>query len=65
MYIGKLIDTSAIVKIATAQTTVVRMSTRRMPQTPIHRLVSGPAVACPMLVAASTRPAEAYEPVMA
>ena len=32
-----------------------------MPQRPIQRLVSGPAIAWPMLVAASTRPAAAYE----
>lgn len=38
-------------------TMLVRMRTGRMPQLPIHRLVSGPASACPMLVVASTSPA--------
>src|SRR5687767_4590398 len=47
----------------TAQTMRVRVSTRRIPQTPIQRLVSGPAAAWPTLAAARTRPAAAYEPV--
>ena len=44
-----------------AHTTVVRLSTLRIPHTPIQRLVRGPAMAWPMLVAASTSPAAAYE----
>ena len=47
----------ASVAIVLAQTSRVMVSTRRMPQMPIHRLVTGPAMACPMLVAARTRPA--------
>ncbi|BDZ49483.1 hypothetical protein GCM10025867_17240 [Frondihabitans sucicola] len=35
-----------------------------MPQMPIQRLVSGPEIACPTLVAARTRPAAPYEPVL-
>ena len=34
-----------------------------MPQMPIQRLVTGPAMAWPTDVAASTRPAAPYEPV--
>ena len=49
--------------IATAQTIIVVVSTRRMPQMPIQRLVTGPAIAWPIDVAASTRPAAPYEPV--
>ncbi|GAB7304337.1 hypothetical protein MAFF212519_22120 [Clavibacter michiganensis] len=52
---------SAAATTATVQTTDVRMSTGRIPQTPIQRLVSGPATAWPMLVAASTRPAAPYD----
>ena len=33
------------------------MSTGRMPKRPISRLVMGPAIACPIDVAASTSPA--------
>ena len=44
---------------ATAQTAIVVISTRRIPSTPIRRLVSGPEIACPTLVAASTMPAAA------
>jgi hypothetical protein len=39
-------------------------STRRMPKLPIRRLVSGPLMAWPTLVAASTMPAAAYESKM-
>ena len=34
-----------------------------MPHTPIQRLVTGPAIAWPTEVAASTSPAAPYEPV--
>jgi hypothetical protein len=47
-----------------AQTIIVSTRTRRIPHTPIQRLVSGPAIAWPMLVAASTSPAAKYEPAM-
>ena len=53
-----------MVAIAKAQTMVVRMSTGRIPHRPIQRLVSGPAIACPTLSAASTRPAAPYESKM-
>jgi hypothetical protein len=49
--------------IAVALTSRVVVSTRRMPQRPIQRLVTGPAMACPIEIAASTRPAAPYEPV--
>lgn len=49
--------TNATAAMLTAQTEVVRMSTGRIPHWPIHRLVSGPAIACPMLEAARTSPA--------
>jgi hypothetical protein len=52
---------SATATTATVHTAEVRMRTGRMPQTPIHRLVRGPATAWPMLVAASTRPAAPYD----
>lgn len=45
------------------QRAVVTMSTGRMPRRPMSRLVRGPAMAWPIEVAASTRPAEPYEPV--
>ena len=38
--------------MAAAQTASVVVSTRRMPQTPIQRLVTGPAIAWPIEVAA-------------
>ena len=57
MYPHSGIEASATVRSATVLTAVVRISTGRMPQTPIQRLVSGPDSACPALVAASTRPA--------
>ena len=54
---------SAIAVIAHAQITRVVVSTRRMPHTPIQRLVTGPAMAWPTDVAASTSPAAPYDPV--
>ncbi len=63
MYSGSVSSTRASVVIEAAQIARVRVSTRRMPHTPIQRLVSGPATACPTEVAASTSPAAPYEPV--
>jgi hypothetical protein len=48
---------NAIAPIERAHTTMVSTSTLRMLQMPIQRLVSGPAMAWPRLVAASTSPA--------
>ena len=42
---------------AVTQKTSVTISTGRMPKRPMSRLVMGPATACPIDVAASTRPA--------
>ena len=50
---------TAIAMIAPAQTTRVIVSTRRIPSRPIRRLVSGPAMACPIDIEPSTRPAAA------
>ncbi len=58
MYTGSGASTSASVVMAAAQTARVVVITRRIPQTPIQRLVTGPAIACPIEVAASTSPAE-------
>ena len=58
MYQGTVSGSSAIAVTAVAQIAMVTAMTGRMPQTPMRRLVSGPAMAWPMLVAASTRPAE-------
>ena len=57
MVIGIVIGTKPTVRMLSAQIAVVIASTGRMPHTPIHRLVSGPAIAWPTLVAASTSPA--------
>ena len=46
-----------IATTAVAQMTSVTISTGRMPKRPMSRLVSGPATAWPIEVAASTRPA--------
>ncbi len=51
------IVTNAITTMLARATALVRTSTGRMPQLPIHRLVSGPAIAWPMLVVARTSPA--------
>ena len=51
--------TSAMTTMAAVHTIMVTMSTGRMPSRPISREVSGPAMAWPMLIAASTRPAAA------
>ena len=59
MYSGTVMVANAMQLMAMVQTMSVRVSTRRIPQMPIHRLVNGPAMACPMLVAAKTRPAAA------
>ena len=45
MYAQTGSSTNAIVVIDSAHTMRVRVSTRRMPQMPIHRLVRGPAIA--------------------
>ncbi len=63
MYPGTERGSSPRPSTAMTQTDRVRVSTRRMPQAPIHRLVMGPATAWPTLVAASTRPADPYDPV--
>ena len=57
MYIGTLIGTKAMAKMVIAHTAVVSTSTGRIDHAPIQRLVSGPAMAWPTLVAASTSPA--------
>jgi hypothetical protein len=57
MYAGTGSEKRAIAASDAAQTASVAVSTRRMPQRPIHRLVTGPATAWPIEVAASTRPA--------
>jgi hypothetical protein len=49
--------TTAMIVTVTTHTARVSHSTRRMPHWPIQRLVSGPAMAWPMLAAASTAPA--------
>ena len=64
MYMGTVMSTNATEAIDAAETMRVSVSTERMPQTPIQRLVSGPAIAWPALVAASTRPAAPYESVI-
>ena len=48
--------------MATVQMLSVTEITGRMPQRPIRRLVAGPAMAWPMLIAPSTSPAAPYEP---
>lgn len=54
-------SSSAMAMIAAAQTIRVRVSTRRMPRRPISLLVRGPAIAWPIDIEPSTRPAAAYE----
>ena len=57
MYMGTVSGRTPIATTAVTHTASVVMSTGRMPKRPMSRLVSGPAIAWPIEVAASTRPA--------
>ena len=57
MYRGTVSGSTPIATTAVTHTASVAMSTGRIPSRPMSRLVSGPAIAWPMEVAASTSPA--------
>jgi hypothetical protein len=63
MYSGTVSGSTPIATTDATHTTRVVMRTGRMPRRPMSRLVNGPAMACPIEVAASTRPAAPYDPV--
>ena len=63
MYSGTVSGSTAIATTAVTQTIEGDDEHRAHAERPISRLVSGPAIAWPMDVAARTSPAAPYEPV--